>query len=116
MCGIGEQLGHGDSDIIVTETARGLTSVSAPDLLTFARNVVGLPEMRTGHVGFVGFGATQRGDRVLLAVDTQYDRDVVEAVAAALRERGAHVDVLINDYGPDREFTYTDELRASMRR
>src|SRR5579871_5879388 len=70
MCGIGEQLGHGDSDIIVTETARGLTSVSAPDLLTFARNVVGLPEMRTGHVGFVGFGATQRGDRVLLAVDT----------------------------------------------
>lgn len=115
MCGIGEEHGHESPGPAVSVGER-LTTVQPADLLTYARHVVALPEMRTGHVGFVGYGDTKPGDRVLLAVDTQYDRDVVEALATALRERGAHVDVLRLDYGPDRPFDYLDELRASMRR
>ncbi|MBI2954530.1 MAG: hypothetical protein HYY30_09465 [Chloroflexi bacterium] len=86
------------------------------DLLTRARFIRDLPEYRRARAGFVGFGATKAGDRVLLAVDTQYDRDVVQAVATALRERGAHVDTLWVDYGPDREFEYEDEIAVLMRR
>lgn len=86
------------------------------DLLTYARYVRDNPEMRTAHVGSIGYGDTKAGDRVLLAVDTHYDRDVVEAVAMALRERGARVDVLWVDAGPDREFDYLDEVRVIMRR
>src|SRR4051794_39602278 len=102
MCGIGERHTH-DHDhnppIAVARTGK-IQTVETADLLSFARHIVALPELRTGHVGFVGYGATQKGDRILLAVDTQYDPAVVDAVAGALREREAHVDVLTLDYGP----------------
>ncbi|MFQ5542668.1 MAG: hypothetical protein ACE5E2_07530, partial [Candidatus Binatia bacterium] len=55
--------------------------------------------------------------RVLIAVDKEYDQDVPHAVAQALRDKGAHVDLLWVDMGePDREFDYLDEIRAIMRR
>lgn len=117
MCGIGEAAGHNHAlnDVSVRRTA-GLTTVQPSDLLDYARHVVALPELRTGHVGFVGYGNTRPGDRVLLAVDTQYDPDVVDVLATALRERGALVDVLTLEYGPDREFSYLDEVEVSLRR
>src|SRR5438309_12088562 len=115
MCGIGEPGGHPEHEALVSHPKEGLTAVQTSDLLAYARHIVNLPELRTGHVGFVGFGDTKEGDKVLLAVDTQYDPDVVDSVAAALRERGAHVDVLNLDYGPDRKFDYLDEVQATMR-
>jgi hypothetical protein len=95
---------------------RGLRVADLDALLERARYVCSLPELRNSHVGFVGYGQTKRGDRVLLAVDTHYDPDIVQAVATALRERGAHVDVLTVDAGPDRPFDYLDEIRVTMRR
>lgn len=86
------------------------------DLLTYARYIRDMPELRSAHVGSIGYGNTKAGDKVLLAVDTHYDPDVVEAVATALREKGAHVDTLWVDAGPDREFDYLDEVRVVMRR
>lgn len=68
------------------------------------------------HVGFVGYGATKPADRVLLAVDSHFDPEVTEAFARALRDRGASVDTLCLDVGPDREFDYLDEIRVVMRR
>lgn len=86
------------------------------DLLAAARAIAAQEEIRCHHVGFIGYGATKPGDRVLLAVDSHYDPAVVEAFATALRERGAAVDTLVLDAGPDREFDYLDEIRVVMRR
>ncbi len=80
-----------------------------------ARVLAGLPELRRPHVGFVGYGATQPGDRVLIAVDSHYEAEVTDAIAAALRARGARVDVLRVEVGPDREFTDQDEIRVTIR-
>jgi len=52
---------------------------------------------------------------VLVAVDNHYDADVVRAIVIALREKGAHVDWLQVDAGPNREFTETDEIDVTMR-
>jgi hypothetical protein len=82
-----------------------------------ARALAGWPERRTSHVGFVGYGQTAAGQKVLIAVDREYDPAVPEAVAQALREQGAHVDILSVDLGePDKEFDDLDEIRASIRR
>ncbi len=86
------------------------------DLMPIARQVVAEPEIRRTAAGFIGYGSTKPGDRVLLAVDTHYDWRVVEAVARALRERGARVDVVTVDVGPDRDFDELDEVKTVMRR
>jgi hypothetical protein len=86
------------------------------DLAAVASTLVNEPEMRCQLLGFIGYGSTGPGDRVLLAVDTHYDLDVVDAVADALRRRGATVDRIVLDAGPDRDFEETDEIRAIMRR
>jgi hypothetical protein len=85
-------------------------------LLPYARYVVSEPEIRRTAAGFIGYGRTRPGDRVLLAADTHFDRAVVDATARALRERGAIVDVIVTDAGPDREFDDLDEPRAAIRR
>ncbi len=86
------------------------------DLAEAARLIAAQEEIRCHHVGFVGYGSTRPGDRVLLAVDSHYDRSVVEAFSDALHERGARVDVLTLEAGPDRPFTYLDEIDVVMRR
>lgn len=74
-------------------------------------------ENRESHVGFVGYGRTTAGDKVLMAVDREYDQSVPHALARALREKGAHVDILTLDMGePNREFDYLDEVHVIMRR
>jgi len=85
-------------------------------LLAYARFIAGEPEIRRTAAGFIGYGSTRPGDRVLLAADTHFDVRVIDATAVALRERGARVDVIVVDAGPDREFDDVDELRAAIRR
>ncbi len=86
------------------------------DLLDVARHVAREPEVRRTAAGFIGYGATRPGDRVLLGVDSQTDPDITAAVATALREMGASVDVVVAQVEADREFEALDELRVSMRR
>lgn len=87
------------------------------DLMTNARAVAELPERRTTHVGFVGYGSTVSGHKVLIAVDREYDPAVPHAIAQALREKGARVDLLTVDLGSaEREFDELDEVRVTMRR
>ena len=78
-----------------------------------ARAVAAMPEVRSPHI--VGYGATKPGDRVLIAIDTHYEQRVAEAFAQALRERGATVDILRIDAGPDREFEELDEIKVTIR-
>jgi len=61
-----------------------------------------MPEDRAPQVGFIGYGETKSGDRILLAADSLYDAAVVDAVAGALRRKGATVDILITDVGKER--------------
>src|SRR3970040_14221 len=70
------------------------------ELLPIARFVAGEPEVRRTGAGFIGYGATKPGDKVLLAADTHYDWRVVEATARAVRERGAKGDVGTGELGP----------------
>ena len=75
----------------------------------------GLPEDRAPQVGFIGYGDTKVGDRILIAVDNFYDQSVVDAMAGALRDKGATVDIMTTDAGPDREAGYLDEIDAVIR-
>ena len=99
-------------------SAAGLAPEGIPqrNLAAIAGMLANAPEMRSQQVGFSAYGDTKPGDRVLLAVDTHYDPDVVEAVTEALRRRGATVDRIVLDAGPDREFQETDEIEVIMRR
>ncbi|HET7702121.1 MAG TPA: hypothetical protein VFK35_01890 [Candidatus Limnocylindrales bacterium] len=90
--------------------------VALDDLLAVARSVAHQDEVRRTAAGFVGYGATRPGDRVLLGVDSQTDPDLTAAVATALREMGASVDVVIAQVEEDREFDDLDEIRVAMRR
>jgi len=97
--------------------AGGSTAARAlPAILDYrevARLVANAAETRSPHI--VGYGNTKPGDRVLIAIDTHYEQRVAEAFASALRERGAHVDILRVDTGPDREFEDLDEVRVTIR-
>ena len=85
-------------------------------LLQVARGVVTEPEVRRSAAGFIGYGATKPGDRVLIGADSQTDPAVYEAVARALRELGASVDIVVVQVPEDRRFEDLDEIQVSMRR
>ena len=80
-----------------------------------ARLVCAMPERRAPQVGFVGYGDTAPGDRVLLAVDSWYEKEAVEVFQRVLREKGAHVDVVTIDVGEDRDASPLDEVRDLLR-
>src|SRR5262245_64755551 len=83
----------------------GLGSADLSELMPFARQLANARENRDSHIGFVGYNKTVPGNKILIAVDREYDQTVPNAVAAALREKGTHVDILIDDMGdPDRAF------------
>lgn len=86
------------------------------DVLEVARAIARSDEVRRTAAGFVGYGATKPGDRVLIGVDTQTDPDITAAISTALREMGASVDVVVTQAEPDREFADLDEMRVAMRR
>jgi len=70
----------------------GVKSVDISDLMSTTRALASWPERRTSHIGFVGYGNTTAGNKVLIAVDREYDPAVPHAISEALREKGAHVD------------------------
>ncbi|MFQ5683716.1 MAG: hypothetical protein ACE5HC_10650 [Candidatus Binatia bacterium] len=118
MCDVANNAGNANiSTGGPEENPKKFQSVDLSGLMANARTLAARPESRTSHVGFVGYGSTIGGNRVLIAVDREYDPAVPRSVAEALRERGAHVDILTVDIGePGRRFDYLDEVRASMRR
>ncbi len=96
--------------------ALGVSEFAGEDeLLRVARHLMGIAEQRSAHLGSIGYGSTRAGDRVLVAVDRAYDPDIVAAIVKALRERGAIVDVMWKDSGPDRRFDEEDELEVAIR-
>lgn len=58
----------------------------------------------------------KKGEKVLLAVNNHYDDLVVKALVAAVREKGASIDVITFDSGPDRDLHELDEIRSRIRR
>lgn len=111
MCGDGSGI-----PTLTEATGDGPAVVSLDDLLTVSRYIAGEEEVRRSAAGFIGYGTTKPGDRILIGADTQTDPDVYRAVAQALRERGAKVDITVVDVGGDREFSDLDEIEVSMRR
>ena len=109
--------GDGSSESVIQRVGGGDTrAISFEDLLLVARHVAGEDEIRRSAAGFIGYGATKPGDRVLIGADSHTDPDVYRAVAKALRERGATVDIIVVDVGEDRRFEDLTELEVSMRR
>ncbi len=58
----------------------------------------------------------KEGEKVLMAVNNHYDEMVVKALVTGIREKGASVDVITFDSGPDRELTEVDEIASRIRR
>jgi len=109
--------GDGSTDQPVAFVGRSDTrAIALDDLLTVAQHIANEDEIRRSATGFIGYGTTKPGDRVLIGADSQTDPDVYAAVARALRDRGATVDVIVVDVGPDRRFEDLTELEVSMRR
>lgn len=90
--------------------------VDLNELLPYARFIRDEPEVRRTAAGFIGYGMTRPGDRVLFAVDSHYEPLVVEAMLHALREKGARVDLITVEAETDREFDDLDEIKTIMRR
>jgi hypothetical protein len=84
--------------------------VSDEELMKFARHLANSKEYKSNKVGFCAYGDTKKGDRVLILADGMFDRRIVDSIAAALREKGAAVDIILYDVGPDRQVTYGDEV------
>ncbi|MFL5755780.1 MAG: hypothetical protein ACJ77N_05725 [Chloroflexota bacterium] len=86
------------------------------ELIDVARQIARQDEVRRTAAGFVGYGATKPGDRVLIGVDSQTDPAITAAVSTALREMGASVDVVVVQVEADREFEPLDEIAVAIRR
>jgi len=115
MCG--SSLGTDLASRVETGPGGGVGRVlDLADLLEVARHVARSEEVRRTAAGFIGYGATKPGDRVLIGVDTQTDPAITGAVATALRELGARVDVVVAETDADREFDDQDEIRVAIRR
>lgn len=95
---------------------RRLAWIDPTDLLEVGRFIRDEPELRRTASGFIGYGSPGPRDRVLVAVDTNYDPRVYDAIAAAIREKGAVVDVVVTDAGPDHVATEDEEVRTVIRR
>ena len=67
----------------VTRTKGIPKIVDLNNLMPYARFLCGEEEVRRTAAGFVGYGMTRTGDRVLFAVDTHYEPLVVEAMMRA---------------------------------
>jgi len=118
MCGNDNDHSHGQA-ASSGHGGRGATGVRVRSMATLqavARHVVSSEEVRRSAAGFIGYGGTTRGDKVLIAVPRLVDAEVLDAVVAALHDVGAHVDVIVMDDEPDRPFEARDEITMMMRR
>src|SRR3972149_3793398 len=85
-------------------------------LMSYAKFLCEEEGLRRTAVGFIGYSAVGKGDKVLIGVDSHYDPRIAESIAAALREKGAKADIIVVDVGPDRPFDEYDEIRVVIRR
>lgn len=83
--------------------------------LDVAGVIVLYPENRAPQVGFVGYGDTKHGDKVLIGLDSWYDPEVASVFQEVLRDRGASVDVATAEFGANRRARNTDEIDAFLR-
>lgn len=91
------------------------------ELLPRARWLATQAEFHTGPdkcfaPGWIGFANVDAGTRILIATSSLEDPAITQAIAIALREKGATVDQVIVDGGPDRDIEEIDEVRAMIRR
>ena len=89
MCDTADD-GVGISDSLSREEQllrSGLRSADLSSLMPYARQLANSRENRDSHIGFVGYDKTSAGNKILIAVDREYDLNVPNAVAAALREK-----------------------------
>lgn len=111
---------HSSSAAGVAGPKRGVGRVldlgDLDELAFVARGIARQDEVRRTAAGFVGYGATRPGDRVLVGVDSQTDPRLTDAISGALRDMGASVDVVVAEVEQDRTFTETDEIDVAMRR
>lgn len=105
--------GH-ETEFFVPDSRSGVLNLG--DELEIMRFLADAPELRSSSDGMQGYNQVGSGQRVLVATDTLYDPDVAQIVAHVLRERGARVDEVVVDVGPDREFTEVDEIEVVMRK
>jgi hypothetical protein len=112
MCGPD---GTPDSGVLLVGDKR-LNWMDTSDLISVGRLIRDDKELRRTAAGFIGYGDTKSGDRVLLAVDNHYDSRVYDTLASVLREKGAKVDVVVVDAGPDYEVGEAEEVDIVMRR
>src|SRR4051812_33230190 len=116
MCGNDNDHGHAASSGHGGRGATGVRVRSMATLQAVAQHVGSSEEVRRSAAGFIGYGGTTRGDKVLIAVPRLVDAEVLDAVVAALHDVGAHVDVIVMDDEPDRPFEARDEITMMMRR
>lgn len=76
-----------------------LKKLSQRDLVEIARVVVRRPSAREGKQP--GYGV-RAGEKVLIVVNNNFERRVLEAIATAIREEGATVDAMITHAPPRR--------------
>ena len=90
-------------------------------VMTQARYLAEQPEFLNLQVksfppGYAGYNRTKPGDKVMICVDSNVDLTIPTAITSVLREKGATVDLVVVDGGPDRPIDETDEMRALIRR
>ena len=82
---------------------------SAEELLAIARVVVRKPSLGPNPGDYQGRDASnlinvgfniQSGEKVLLTVNSRFDKDILEAFVTAIKEAGGRLDVLITHAGP----------------
>src|SRR5437879_13544177 len=95
--GHGHDHDHGPAPERVRHGATGVRVRSMATLQSVAQHVVTSEEVRRSAAGFIGYGGTRRGDKVLIAVPRITDDEVLDAVVTALHDVGAHVDVIVMD-------------------
>lgn len=78
--------------------------------MRIARFLATSKEYKSNKVGFSAYGNTKAGDKVLLAAETLIDSRIVQSIVKALKEKGASIDQLLLDVGPEREVTEMDEI------
>lgn len=95
---------------------RKVNAKTIEDLTPCVNHLLNSPERRLIKCGFIGYGKTRPGDKVLIGVDSFYDPLVLEAIITGFKRVGARVDVLSLDAGSDREFEDDEEVKVIMRR
>jgi hypothetical protein len=93
-----------------------LRTFDISSLMSYAEFLADEDGLRRTAVGFIGYSGAGKGDKVLIAVDSHYDPRIAESIAAALRQKGCKIDLIVMDVGPDRPFDEIDEIRVVIRR